>query len=446
MANIPSNVILIWGGTHASIPDEWARETGLDDKFPKGHGAESPNTNGGSATHTHTATTHSHTMASHAHNVTVNYDTESSGESDPGGSGTAAHHHGTSSIAGLSGGTTSSNVVTWSSVNSEPPYYKVIFIKPSSTSATMKAGILAHYNGATPPAGWNYCDGNNSTPDLRSKYLKGASTGADAGTTGGATSHVHTVTHNHTGTSHSHSDTSHGVTDSNGDRQALNWGQPHVQAQMSHTHTYYLGGVTDTIGNYTNAAAGGDTIDLAYKKLGVIKCATPSLAIGLVGLWLGSVGSIPLGWAVCDGTNGTLDLRDKFLKIGADLTENDSTGGSNTHSHTSISHTHSGTSHSHSLSMSGPSSSGPHDGGGGNGWSNSTHTHPANSVSSTTPTYANADLDGPSVDHQPAYKVVAYIQLQTISSISKVSSVVYDLIKKAEGLAISSIKTIGGVA
>lgn len=34
---------------------------------------------------------------------------------------------------------------------------------------------------------------------------------------------------------------------------------------------------------------------------------------GMIVLWNGSSGSVPTGWAVCDGTSGTPDLRDKFV-------------------------------------------------------------------------------------------------------------------------------------
>ena len=33
-------------------------------------------------------------------------------------------------------------------------------------------------------------------------------------------------------------------------------------------------------------------------------------------MWSGAIASIPLGWYLCDGTNGTPDLRDSFI-IGA---------------------------------------------------------------------------------------------------------------------------------
>ncbi len=41
-----------------------------------------------------------------------------------------------------------------------------------------------------------------------------------------------------------------------------------------------------------------------------------SLPIGSIVIWSGTVASIPVGWQLCDGTNGTPDLRDKFV-VGA---------------------------------------------------------------------------------------------------------------------------------
>lgn len=38
---------------------------------------------------------------------------------------------------------------------------------------------------------------------------------------------------------------------------------------------------------------------------------------GMILFWNGSLGAIPSGWAICDGTNGTPDLRDKFI-VGGD--------------------------------------------------------------------------------------------------------------------------------
>jgi prepilin-type N-terminal cleavage/methylation domain-containing protein len=41
-----------------------------------------------------------------------------------------------------------------------------------------------------------------------------------------------------------------------------------------------------------------------------------ALPQGTIVIWSGSIASIPSGWVLCDGTNGTPDLRDKFI-VGA---------------------------------------------------------------------------------------------------------------------------------
>jgi len=42
----------------------------------------------------------------------------------------------------------------------------------------------------------------------------------------------------------------------------------------------------------------------------------PALPQGTIVIWSGTVASIPSGWTLCDGTNGTPDLRDRFI-VGA---------------------------------------------------------------------------------------------------------------------------------
>ena len=37
---------------------------------------------------------------------------------------------------------------------------------------------------------------------------------------------------------------------------------------------------------------------------------------GIIVMWSGTIGNIPAGWALCDGSNGTPDLRDRFI-VGA---------------------------------------------------------------------------------------------------------------------------------
>lgn len=58
-----------------------------------------------------------------------------------------------------------------------------------------------------------------------------------------------------------------------------------------------------------------------------------ALPVGIISLWSGAIVSIPAGWALCTGANGTPDLRDRFIVgAGTDFDVGD-TGGSNTHDH-----------------------------------------------------------------------------------------------------------------
>lgn len=62
------------------------------------------------------------------------------------------------------------------------------------------------------------------------------------------------------------------------------------------------------------------------------------LPLGVIILWSGSLATIPAGWQLCNGTNGTPDLRDRFV-IGAGTTYAvNATGGATT---ANLAHTHS---------------------------------------------------------------------------------------------------------
>ncbi len=47
---------------------------------------------------------------------------------------------------------------------------------------------------ATIPSGWHECDGTMGTPDLRDRFVRGASVARPPGTRDGATSHIHSYT------------------------------------------------------------------------------------------------------------------------------------------------------------------------------------------------------------------------------------------------------------
>ena len=85
----------------------------------------------------------------------------------------------------------------------------------------------------------------------------------------------------------------------------------------------------------------------------------PSFNQGIIVMWSGSSATIPSGWALCDGTSGTPDLRSRFM-VGAGSTYSANNTGGSTDAIV--------VSHSHSASTSDPSHNHEeyyYDGGGG---------------------------------------------------------------------------------
>jgi hypothetical protein len=194
---IQNGVIFIWAGTHAAIPAGWSRVTALDDKYLKGSAVSTdPNTTGGTSTHTHYSPAHSHS-ANNDHNHTI-YLSQGNGSSHNSttGSGGSRYDHTHAAIASGSRDSVyiSYEASTYSAVSNDPYYYKVIYVTPTTTAATLPAGLIGLADSSA-PTGFSICDGSGSTPNLVDRFLLGASAGANAGTTGGSTTNVHYVPH-----------------------------------------------------------------------------------------------------------------------------------------------------------------------------------------------------------------------------------------------------------
>lgn len=54
---------------------------------------------------------------------------------------------------------------------------------------------------------------------------------------------------------------------------------------------------------------------------------------GMILLWSGDIVDIPTGWHLCDGSNGTPDLRDRFVPGAGGAYAPGDFGGSDTHAH-----------------------------------------------------------------------------------------------------------------
>lgn len=54
---------------------------------------------------------------------------------------------------------------------------------------------------------------------------------------------------------------------------------------------------------------------------------------GMIILWHGTLATVPKGWALCDGSNGTPDLNGRFVMAAGDTHAPNTTGGSEGHTH-----------------------------------------------------------------------------------------------------------------
>ena len=85
-----------------------------------------------------------------------------------------------------------------------------------------------------------------------------------------------------------------------------------------------------------------NTYDNIYGILGTIPATSSAFTSGMIMLWSGSIGSIPSGWTLCNGSNGAPDLRNRFVIAAGDAYSVAQTGGSA--DSIVVAHTHTATS------------------------------------------------------------------------------------------------------
>lgn len=127
---------------------------------------------------------------------------------------------------------------------------------------------------------------------------------------------------------------------------------------------------------------------------------------GLITMWSGTIANIPDGWHLCDGTEGTPDLRDRFILSVSAEEEPGGIGGA----HNKIlsvanlpTHTHgSAGTHFHTLPVAGGTLSGLNE-----YMNRKTYVHSKTS-SAGIHTHSNVG-SGTAFDNRPAYYKLAYI-------------------------------------
>jgi hypothetical protein len=163
----------------------------------------------------------------------------------------------------------------------------------------------------------------------------------------------------------------------------------------------------------TSADVTIQTYDNIY---GIINAAPPSatpIPAGGILLWSGSIGSIPAGYVLCNGTNGTPDLRDRFVVGAGSAYAVNATGGSAdsvvvSHTHaatvTDPGHTHPPASPATTFWGNNATATTGSPGGGGSGASTAT----GSAVTSISVSNATAGVSGTNAN-LPPYYALCYI-------------------------------------
>ena len=149
------------------------------------------------------------------------------------------------------------------------------------------------------------------------------------------------------------------------------------------------------------------TLDNLYPILQNAPAVASQFTVGMILIWSGSLGSVPTGWVLCDGTNSTPDLRDRFIAGAGNTYAVGATGGSATA--IVVSHTHTATvtdpGHLHGIAVQNSNASysgGPVIPGSGSNYNTNS------AVTGISVTNASAGVSGTNAN-LPPYYALAYI-------------------------------------
>lgn len=282
--------------------------------------------------------------------------------------------------------------------------------RTSSAGENIEGAVILWYSvSGSIPSGWSVYEA------AKGAFIQGVSASAIDTTISSSGSHTHSNAAT-TASEGIHSHTGEGSTDVS---SATNWKIYTAFAPYSNValagHAHQL---SVTLSNNSSAhthsltTTGSASAEPAFMKLYWIK-STGSFAppIGSITIFGASASSIPRGWNICNGTSGTVDLRDKFV-YGASIDGDVGTTGGGGHSHTN-SNTGSDGAHTHTASMSsgvGSNSSIAQDTG-QQDVPNSGHSHSvASQTSSSSGAHTHTVPNSNSTLSTPPYVKLNYIQ------------------------------------
>jgi len=153
------------------------------------------------------------------------------------------------------------------------------------------------------------------------------------------------------------------------------------------------------------------TLDNLYGILQNAPASAPAVPSGCILIWSGSTGSIPSGWLLCNGSNGTPDLRNSFVLGAGNTYAVGATGGST--DAIVVSHTHTATvtdpGHVHATpNGQGYITNNPSNSQYGGGLFGTSNPNTASAVTGITVANATAGVSG-SGANMPPYYALAFI-------------------------------------
>ena len=165
--------------------------------------------------------------------------------------------------------------------------------------------------------------------------------------------------------------------------------------------------------NYKFVLTDANNVQIAsYDNLYGILGTAPSVAVfpsGAIVLWSGSIGSIPAGWYLCDGTNGTPNLKNSFIVGAGDVYPVSGAGGSKDAIVVSHTHTATVTDPGHSHTQGGAGAQPVAYGSGGDFASGNSNPNTGTSSTGITVTNVSTGVSGTNAN-LPPYYALAYIQ------------------------------------
>lgn len=233
------------------------------DRYLKGAGTgANAGATGGSTTNAHTIShTHStqHSQGGYSGGPNTGNIAGQAGPSEPSSSSGHRHYISLSSVALTSN---SNSSIGSQSETVEPAHRTLNAYKNSSGNSILpQPGDIAMYVGSLDsiPSGWLLCDGNNSTPDMRSKFMK-INASASASTTGGSNSHNHaSQSHTHTLPSHTHSGSA--ATSPDDGQNTRYDGDAHNIWTNERSNPHSLSTVNNATGSLASASTSANTSD-----------------------------------------------------------------------------------------------------------------------------------------------------------------------------------------